>query len=195
MSDEPSHRRQLAAWLREKLFERRIVLVTGPLDGDAATRTAAALLSLDADRDKAIEIHLDCPDGALEAAFALIDTVDALRSEVRAHCRGVVGGPVIGVLAAVDHRAASPHARFRLVQPTGRFTGAPDDIAARSRQQQDMLWRLCARLAHRTGRPAEEIAEDMRRGRSLDAHEALRYGLIDEVTPSRPGPLDASPTA
>jgi ATP-dependent protease ClpP protease subunit len=38
--------------------------------------------------------------------------------------------------------------------------------------------------AWRGGRagPAEEIAEDMRRGRYLDAQEALEYGLIDEVS-------------
>jgi len=31
------------------------------------------------------------------------------------------------------------------------------------------------------GRPAEEIAEDLRRGRYLDAREALAYGLIEEI--------------
>ena len=45
-----------------------------------------------------------------------------------------------------------------------------------------MLWKLYGRLAQRTGQPAEEIAEDMRRGRFLDAREALDYGLIDEIT-------------
>src|SRR5207245_806704 len=32
---------------------------------------------------------------------------------------------------------------------------------------------------------AEEIAEDMRRGRYLAAREALDYGLIDEITGDR----------
>ena len=34
----------------------------------------------------------------------------------------------------------------------------------------------------RTGRPAEEIAEDTRNGLYLDARQALDYGLIDEIT-------------
>src|SRR5262249_12378943 len=130
----------------------------------------------------AIGLHIDSADGTIEAAFVLIDTLDLLRSAVRALCRGQVGGPVIGVVSAADHRAATLHTRFRLSPPTAHFTRAPEAIAARSRQQQDMLWRLHARLAQRTGRPAEEIAEDMRRGRYLDAQEALDYGLIDEVT-------------
>ena len=172
----------LGDWLQEQLFERRIVQVTGRLDHDVAAKAAAALMALDADGDKPIELHLDCPDGALEAAFVLIDTAAALRATLRVRCRAQVGGPVIGVVAAADHRAAAPHARFHLAQPTARFVGTPNEIAARSRQQQDLLWRLYAFLARRTSRPAEEIAEDMRRGRYLDARGALEYGLIDEVS-------------
>jgi ATP-dependent Clp protease protease subunit len=75
--------------------------------------------------------------------------------------------------------------RFRLGQPTARFSGTPEQIVAQSRQQQDLMWRFHARLAHATGRPAEEVAEDLRRGRYLDAREALAYGLIDEIAGAR----------
>jgi ATP-dependent Clp protease, protease subunit len=173
----------LGGWLQEQLFERRIVLVTGHLDDGAAARAAAALLALDAGGERPIDLHLDSPDGALGAAFVLIDTAELLRSALRVLCRGQVGGPVIGVIAAADHSAASPHARFHLSQPAARFAGTPEEIAAQSRQRQELLWKLYGRLARRTGQPAEEIAEDMRRGRYLDAREALDYGLIDQITP------------
>ena len=181
---DPSSRRRLPAWLQEKLFERRIVLVTGWLDADLAAE-AAALMTLDAAGDEPIELHLDSPDGTLASAFVLIDTLDLLHATVRAHCRGQVGGPAIGVAAAADHRSASPHTRFRLFQPTAQLSGTPDQIASHSRQQRELLWRLHARLAQLTGRPAEEIAEDMRRGRYLDAREALDYGLLDEISTTR----------
>jgi ATP-dependent Clp protease protease subunit len=175
----------LGGWLQEQLFERRIVLITGRLDEDVAAKAAAALLALDARADRPIELHLDSPDSTLEAAFALIDTADTLRSTLRVLCRGHVGGPAIGVIAAADHRAAAPHTRFHLSQPTARFLGTPEEIVAQNRQQQELLWKLYGRLARRTGRPAEEIAEDMRRERYLDALEALEYGLIDEITATR----------
>jgi hypothetical protein len=60
----------------------------------------------------------------------------------------------------------------------------PDEPSSRRRLSawlQEKLDLLHARLAQLTGRPAEEIAEDMRRGRYLDAREALDYGLIDEI--------------
>lgn len=172
----------LGDWLQGKLFERRIVLVTGRLDDDAAAKAAAAFLALDASGSQPIEFHLDTPDSALGAAVVLMDTAAILRSEVHVLCRGQVGGPAIAVVSVADHRSAAPHARFHLSQPTARFTGTPEEIAAQSRQQQELLWKLYGRVARRTGRPAEEIAEDMRRGRYLDAREALDYGLIDEIT-------------
>ena len=45
----------LGRWLQDQLFERRIVLITGRLDDDAAAKAAAALLTLDAHGDQPIE--------------------------------------------------------------------------------------------------------------------------------------------
>jgi ATP-dependent Clp protease protease subunit len=175
----------LGNWLQEQLFERRIVLVTGRLDDDAVARAAAALLTLDASGNQPIELHLDSPGGALGAALVLAGTADTLRSELRVLCRGQIGGPAIAVVTAADHRIAAPHTRFHLSQPTAQFTGTPEEIAAQNRHQQQLLWKLYGHLAWRTGRPAEEIAEDIRRGRFLDAREALDYGLIDEIAGGR----------
>ena len=171
-------------WLRERLFERRLVLVTGRLDATRAAEAAAHLAALEAAGRDPIELHLDSADGDLEAAFVLIDALDTVDAPVRLLCRGQVGGPALGIVTAATHRSAMPHARFRLGQPRTGFSGTPDQIAGQSRQQQDLLWRLHARLAHTTGRPAEEIAEDLRRGRYLDAREALAYGLIEQIRTS-----------
>jgi ATP-dependent Clp protease, protease subunit len=174
-------------WLRRELLARRIVLVTGPLGPERASAASAALLALAADDRAPIELHLDSDGGSIEAAFVLIDVAATLQAPLRVWCRGQVGGPAIGVVAVGDRRTAAPHTRFHFHQPSGRFVGTPDEIAAQSRQQQDLLWRLYALLARRTGRPAEEIAEDMRRGLYLDAAAARAYGLIDEVTAGRGG--------
>ena len=60
----------LGDWLQERLFERRIVLVTGLLQDDTAARAAAALVALDARSAEAIELQIDSADGTLEAALA-----------------------------------------------------------------------------------------------------------------------------
>ncbi len=182
--DEPPGRGGPPAWLQERLFERRIVLVTGRLDDAVAARAAAEIMSLDAAGGEPIELHVDSPDGTLEAAFVLMDTLDLLRAPVRAHCRGETGTPAIGVVAVAGHRSAAPHARFRLAQPRVQFSGTPEQVASHARYHRDLLVRFQARLARATGRPVDEIADDMRRGRYLDAGEALDYGLIDTITGS-----------
>jgi len=149
-------------WLQEKLFERRIVFVTGSLDDALAGQAAAQIMTLDATGDDPIDVVLSSADGTLEAAF-------------------VVGGPAIGVAASADHRSASPHTTFRLSAPASQLSGTADQIAAHSEQHRTLLWRFQARLAKATGRPAEDVADDVRRGRHLDAREALEYGLIDAI--------------
>ena len=171
-------------WLREQLFERRIVMLTGTLDHALATQVEAQIFALDGRGRETITLHLDSADGVLSAGFVIMDAIGAVRAPVHVLCRGQVGGPALGVVASAAHRVATPHARFRLAQSTGRLSGRPDEIAAQNREQQDALWRFYARLARATARPAEEIAEDIRRGRFMDAREALAYGLIDEITSS-----------
>lgn len=124
----PSNRGRLSAWLQERLFERRIVLVAGRLDADLATEAAAALMTLDAIGEEPIELHLDSADGTLESAFVLIDTADLLRTTLRIHCFGQVGGPAIGVVAAADHRSAVPHTRFRLFHNAVLRVARPDCV-------------------------------------------------------------------
>src|SRR5260370_17837186 len=62
----------LGGWLQERLFERRIVLITGHLDDGAAARAAAALLALDAGGGRPIGLHPGSPGRALWAAFVLV---------------------------------------------------------------------------------------------------------------------------
>jgi len=168
-------------WLQEKLFERRIVFVTGRLDDALASQAAAQIMTLDASGDEPIDVVLGSLDGTLEAAFMLMDVVDAARATVRVHCQGQVGGPAIGVAAAADQRSASPHTTFRLSAPASQMTGTPDQIAAQSQQHRHLLWRFQARLAKATDRAVEDVADDMRRARYLDAREALDYRLIDTI--------------
>jgi ATP-dependent Clp protease protease subunit len=75
-------------------------LVSGRLDAGFAAEAAAGLMTLDAIGDEPIELHLDSPDGTLESAFVLIDTIDLLHATLRAHCHGQVLGPAIGVATA-----------------------------------------------------------------------------------------------
>jgi ATP-dependent Clp protease, protease subunit len=169
------------SWLQEKLFERRIVFVTGGLDDALAAQAAAQIMTLDASSDAPIDVVLSSADGTLEAAFVLIDVIDAAHAPIRIRCQGQVGGPAIGVVAAADQRSASAHTTFRLSLPAVKLSGTPDQIAAQSDEHRRLVWRFQARVARASGRAAEDVADDMRRARSFDTREALDYRLIDSI--------------
>lgn len=177
----PSPPTALALDLADRLLARRIVVLTGPLGREEAGDAVARLMLLDADADEPIQLHLTCPDGDLDAALVLAETVDLLRVPVTAILRGTVGGPVLAVVAAADHVEAHPHCLLVLREPRSTATGRADELAAAADQHARQLADLCARIATATSRNPQEVASDLRSGRVLDAGQAVEYRLVDEV--------------
>ncbi|MGA2803475.1 MAG: ATP-dependent Clp protease proteolytic subunit [Acidimicrobiales bacterium] len=174
------------SWLEERLFERRMVLCRGVLDDALAGRVAAQLMTLDALGDSAVELQLDSERASLEAAWTVLDVIDLLGVPVNVVCAGRVEGAAIAVLTAGTRRTALPHTRFRLTDPELEISGRTSELAALLDHHTARLDRLHERVALSTGRPAGDVASDFRAGRVLDAREALRYRLVDEIAGDKP---------
>jgi ATP-dependent Clp protease protease subunit len=163
-----------------------VLFLAGDLHAEAATRLAAELMTLDATGTDPITLYVDSSAGALEPAFVVTDTMAVVRPPVRAHCLARAGGPAVALVALADQRSAAPHARFHLVQPEVQLAGTADQLTTDSAHLQDLLRRFQLQLADATGQPLEELVLDLRRGRYLDAQEALSYGLIDTIGAPEP---------
>jgi ATP-dependent Clp protease protease subunit len=177
------------AWqdkLYERLLEQRIVLASGFLDDAAATRLSAQLLTLDAKGDGPIRLELQNLEADLSAALTVMGVLDVLRAELQAFASGETGGAALGVLASCPRRFAYPNASFTLSEPKLQFGGTVTQVTAREQQARRMVDSLFYRLAEATGRGAEDVREDARRGRTLTAAEAIGYGLIHERATKRP---------
>ena len=157
------------------------MFVTGVLDDQMAGRAAAELMTLDGTGDEPVNVRLDSADGTLEAAFALMDVIDLLGVPVHATCAGRAEGPAVGVLAVARRRVAAPHARFRLTEPRSTLQGRASELTTWAEHHQRLLDLFHERLSAATGRPAADIAADSRAGRYLDAEQARRAGLVDEI--------------
>ncbi|GAA4600125.1 ATP-dependent Clp protease protease subunit [Actinoplanes octamycinicus] len=169
-------------WLEERLFDQRIVMIRGQLTSDVATGISAALLTLDAAGQAPIQLHVACPGGELSAALAVVDVIDALVSPVHVLVTAEAGGAALAVLAAADRRAGYRHARFKLAEPRAAgVNGTADEVAAAAGQHLRELEEVVVRLAEVTGKPRSRVEDDLSVGRSLNATEALEYGLLDEV--------------
>jgi ATP-dependent Clp protease, protease subunit len=172
----------VAPWLEERLFDQRIVLLSGPLTAESATRTAATLLTLDAVNGQPVRLHVAAAEGDLTAAFAIVDTLDLMRSPVVAIATAEVGGAALAVYAAGRRRLAYPHARFRLNEPrVSNLTGTADQVASAAGRYLQALEDLVLRVVDVTGRPRSRVEDDFSAGLLLTATEACEYGLVEEV--------------
>ncbi|MFC0530674.1 ATP-dependent Clp protease proteolytic subunit [Phytohabitans kaempferiae] len=175
-------------WLQERLFDQRMVVLSGRLDDDAATRAAAALMTLDALGADPVRLQLATPDGDLAAAFGLIDVIDTMGAPVHAVVTSLAGGAAVGLLAAAARRLAYRHARVRLSEPrAAAVSGTADEVAAAAGQHLRELEELAVRIATATGQPRSRIEDDLSAGRTLSAEQAVEYGLLDEIVgPGQP---------
>jgi ATP-dependent Clp protease protease subunit len=177
-----------AGWqdkLYERLLEQRIVLASGVLDETAATRLSAQLLTLAAEGDGPIRLELQNLKAELPAALMLMGVLDVARAEVQAFVGGEISGPALGVLASCPRRLAYPNASFTLSEPKLRFSGTATAVSAHEQQARRMVDSLVYRIAEATGRDADDIREDARRGRVLTVAEAIGYGLIHDRATKR----------
>ncbi|GAA3946611.1 ATP-dependent Clp protease proteolytic subunit [Actinoplanes auranticolor] len=172
----------LPGWLEERLFDQRIVMIRGPLTGQAASGIAAALLTLDAAGPEPVQLHVASSGGDLNAAHAVIDVMDAMAAPVHAVVTSEAGGAVLAVLAAAERRTAYRHARFKLAEPRAAgVTGTADEVAAAAGQHLRELEEVVLRLVEVTGQTRSRIEDDLSAGKVLSSAEARDYGLIDEV--------------
>jgi len=179
-----------ADWTRtlyERLLAKRIVLASGLLDDDAASRLSAQLLTLDAEQQDPIRLELQNLRAELPAALTVMGILDVLRVPVHACVSGEISGPALGVLACCPRRSGYPNATFVLAEPRLHFGGTVTAVTTREQQMTRILDTLYFRLADVTGREVDEIREDARRGRVLTTGQAIGYGLIQgQETGSRP---------
>jgi ATP-dependent Clp protease protease subunit len=175
----------VSPWLQERLFDRRIVMLSGYLNATAASHVTAALVTLEVAGPEPIQLHVSAADGELSSAFAIVDAIEAIAAPVHAIVPAQAGGAVLAVLAAAARRLAYPHARIRLAEPrTAVAAGTADKVAAAAGEYLRELEELIVRLAAVTGRPRSQVEDDLSAGRVLSAAEAKEYGLIDDIVGS-----------
>ena len=165
--------------LYQRLLERRIVMASGLLDGQAASVLSAQLLTLDADGDGPVRLELQGLDAELPAALTVMGVLDVLRVPVTGYVAGQIGGPALGVLAACGQRLGYPSAVLALTEPTLNAGGTATQVRSQEEQIETMVNTLYIRLAEVTGREVDEIRADARQGRFLTVPEAVGYGLLD----------------
>src|SRR6202012_4459931 len=114
-----------SAFLEEKAFKSRTVLIFGTITDATAAETARRLIALDADSAEPIDMIVSSPGGHLESGDAIRDLVRFLRAPVRMIGSGWVGSAATHVYlgAPRERRFCLPNTRFLIHQPSGGVGG------------------------------------------------------------------------
>jgi ATP-dependent Clp protease protease subunit len=169
---------------RERLFERRTVLVAGRLDGQAVTQLCAELMALDGRAGDAVELVVNSGGGPLREIAAVLDVLDLMRARVHGTCVGMATGTAAALLAcATGERRAGRNARITLrveaaEQPPTSAAEA-QRLAAEHTAQQTAL---AGALSRATGQTVAVLLEELERGGVRSAEEARSFGIVDRVT-------------
>jgi ATP-dependent Clp protease protease subunit len=168
-----------------RLLMDRIVFIGTPIDDDVANSVIAQLLVLESDSPgREISMYINSPGGVVSAGLAIYDTMQYLRSPVSTTCVGMAASMGCFLLTggARGKRAALPHARIMMHQPSGGATRGPAaDIEIAAREILYTRAKMNELMARHTGQPVERIERDFDRDYYMSAKEALAYGIIDRV--------------
>jgi len=172
------------AYLEEKAFKSRTLLIFGTITDSVAADVARRLIALDADSaDKPIDILVSSPGGHLESGDAIHDVVRFIAAPVNMIGTGWVGSAATHLFLAAprERRVCLPNTRFLIHQPSGGAGGQATDIAIQAQEIIKARQRIAHEIAHATGKPIDEVLADIERDRWLSAEEAVDYGLISRI--------------
>lgn len=182
IEERPMNFREVDVFSR--LMADRIIFMGTGVDDNIANIIVAQLLFLEsADPKKDILMYINSPGGSVYAGLGIYDTMQYVRPDVATVCTSLAAsmGAVLLAGGAAGKRAALPHARVMIHQPSGGAQGTSVDIEITTREIVKLRHELYEILAKHTGQTPEQIALDSDRDKWLRAPEAKDYGLIDEV--------------
>ena len=179
----PSTAEPRNAFLEEKAFKSRTVLLFGEISDRSAADIARRLIALDAESDKPIDMLVSSPGGHLESGDAIHDIIRFIAAPVNMIGTGWVGSAATHLYLAVprERRFCLPNTRFLIHQPSGGAGGPASDIAIHAREIIKARERIAQTISRETGKALDSVLNDIERDRWLSAEEAIDYGLVGRI--------------
>ncbi len=185
---ESGTRGERAYDLYSRLLRERIIMVSGPIEDQAANLIVAELLFLASEQpEREINMYINSPGGVITAGLAIYDTMRTLRCPIATTCVGLAAsfGTILLMAGDPGRRFALPHAKVHLHQPLlqGGLGGQVTDIDIHARDLLHTRDVMNDIIALHTGQPLERIRHDTERDFFMTAEAAREYGIVDEVLP------------
>ena len=185
---EQTSRGERAFDIFSRLLKDRIIFIVGGIDDYVANLIVAQLLFLESeDPKKDIFMYINSPGGVITSGLSILDTMNYLKCDVSTVCFGQAAsmGAVLLSCGAKGKRFALPNSRVMIHQPLGGARGQATDIEIQAKEILTLKEKLNKILAEKTNQSLKKIASDTERDYFMNAEEAVKYGLVDEVLTER----------
>jgi ATP-dependent Clp protease protease subunit len=188
---EQTSRGERAYDIYSRLLKDNVIFLGQPIDDTVSNLIIAQLLFLEAENpEKDISLYINSPGGSITAGLAIYDTMQYVKPGIQTLCVGQAASMAAVLLAAgtKGKRFALPNSRVVIHQPLimgGGLSGQATEIDIHAKDIMRMRHRMTEILAKHTGQSVEKIDRDTDRDYILQAHEAVEYGLVDQVMEKR----------
>lgn len=170
--------------LRERCYDRRVLVLDGILDDDNGTVLTTQLLSLaseDPAKDIAIWIH--SPGGSVPSMLAIRDVMRLVPCDVTTVALGLAcsAGQFLLSAGTPGKRFALPHARILMHQGSAGIGGSAVEVEVQADDLRHTRDTVLGIIAEDTGQSRDRIFADSLHDRWFTVDQAREYGFIDHV--------------
>ena len=180
---ERSSNKEYAYDLYSRLLKDRIIMLTGEINDSIASIVVSELLYLDSLNHEDIYLYINSPGGSVSSGFAIYDTMNFIKSDVKTIVVGMAASMGAFLLSSgtKGKRCALKNAEVMIHQVLGGAQGQATDIKIAAEHILKIKKKLNGILASNTGQPINKVIKDCERDNYMSSEEALKYGLIDEI--------------
>lgn len=181
---EESPRGERSFDIYSRLLRDRIVMINGQIEPGMANIVVAQLLFLESENPNAdISLYINSPGGDISAGWAIMDTMQYIKSPVSTIGMGLVASMGSVLLAAGEKgkRFVLPNTQIMIHQPLAMAQGQITDMEIEMSQFQKNKKILIKQMSEFTGRTEKELFDAMERNNWMEPEEARKFGIIDRV--------------
>lgn len=167
-----------------RLMRDRILWVSGVIDDRMSAIVQAQLMFLDTTTQKGdITMHIDTSGGSVKSGLSIIDVMKYIDSDIRTINTGMAAsmGSVLLSSGTKGKRSSLLYSQVMTHQVSHGTSGNIQDTRINQREAEKYNFILFKILGENCGKDYKEVIEASRRDKWFNSHEALEFGLIDEV--------------
>lgn len=167
-----------------KLLDERIIFLSTEIDDYICNIIKAQLLYLESESDDDISIYIDSPGGSVYSGLGLLDVMEFIKPDIETVNTGLAAsmGAIILCSGAKGKRKSLKRSRTMIHQPIGGgWMQQASDIEIEAKEINSLKKELYDIISDKTGQTYDKVQKDGDRDYWMNAQDAKRYGMIDEI--------------